>query len=73
LERARGCRVMAEGSQVFYLRIANQADRVTVASILYANGYSVQPVRRKKNGRSYEYLVKFWIGQQDVEDVEVPE
>lgn len=64
---------MPESSQVFYLRIANQADRVTVASILYANGYSIQPVRRKKNGRSYEYLVKFWIGQQDVEDVEVPE
>ena len=55
------------------MRIANQADRVTAASILYANGYSVQPVRRKKNGRSYEYLVKFWIGQQDVDDVEVPE
>ena len=71
--RMMGCRTMEKGSQVFYLRIANQADRVTVASILYANGYSVQPVRRKKNGRSYEYLVKFWIGQQDVEDVEVPE
>lgn len=64
---------MAESPQAFYLRIANQSDRVTVASILYANGYSVQPVRRKKNGRSYEYLVKFWIGQQDVDDVEVPE
>lgn len=64
---------MAESSPVYYLRIANQNDRVTVASILYANGYSVQPVSRKKNGRSYEYLVKFWIGQQDVDDVEVPE
>ena len=64
---------MAESRPVYYLRIANQNDRVTVASILCANGYSVQPVRRKKNGRSYEYLVKFWIGQQDVDDVEVPE
>lgn len=64
---------MADSNQASYLKIANQADRVTVASILYANGYSVQPVRRKKNGRSHEYLVKFWIGQQDVEDVEVPE
>lgn len=64
---------MADSNQASYLKIANQADRETVASILYANGYSVQPVRRKKNGRSYEYLVKFWIGQQDVEDVEVPE
>lgn len=39
---------MAENSPVYYLRIANQNDRVTVASILYANGYSIQPVRCKK-------------------------
>lgn len=64
---------MAESKEVFYLKISNQADRVTVASILYNNGYSVQPVRRRKNGKSFEYLVKYWIGQQDVEAVEVPE
>lgn len=50
---------MAEDSQTSYLRIANQADRRTVASILYANGHSIQPVHLKKNGRSYEHLAKF--------------
>ena len=39
------------------LKIGNEADRVTVASILYKNGYEVKPVRRKKNGKSYEYFV----------------
>lgn len=59
--------------QANYLRIANQADRVTVAAILYNNGYSVQPVRRRKNQKSFEYLVKYWQEPQDVEDTEVPE
>lgn len=59
--------------KVNYLRIANQADRVTVASILYNNGYSVSPAKRKKNGKSFEYLVKYWIAPQEVEEVEVPE
>ena len=64
---------MSEEGKVFYLRIANQADRVTVASILYNNGYSVQPVRQRKNSKSFEYLLKYWIGQRDAEGVEVPE
>ncbi len=65
---------MAE-KEVHYLRIANQADRVTVASILYNNGYSVQPVKRrkKKNQKSFEYLVKYWLEPQEVDDAEVPE
>lgn len=41
------------------LKIGNEADRVTVASILYKNGYEVKPVRLKKNGKSYEYFVAF--------------
>lgn len=41
------------------LRISNEADRVTVASILFNNGYSVQKLRRKKNGKTYEYFVKY--------------
>ncbi len=64
---------MAEAKKAFYLRIANQQDRVTVASILYNNGYSVAPAKRRKNSKSYEYLVKYWIGQQEAEEVEVPE
>lgn len=55
-----------------YLKIASQADRVTVASILFANGYSVQPVKQRKDGKSFEYLVKYWVGQPIVEDTGVP-
>lgn len=54
-----------------YLKIASQADRVTVASILFANGYSVQPVKQRKDGKSFEYLVKYWVGQPIVEDAVV--
>lgn len=61
-----------EENRQHYLRIANPADRVAVASILYNNGYSVQPVRRKKNGKSYEYLVKYWVDKQDIDDTEGP-
>lgn len=42
-----------------YLRIANEDDRVMVASILFKNGYDVAPVRAKKNGRSFEYYVSY--------------
>lgn len=56
--------------EVHYLRIANQADRVTVASILYNNGYSVQPVKRRKNQKSFEYLVKYWLEPQEIDGVE---
>lgn len=63
---------MEKNSQTFYLKIGSEADRVTVASILYKNGYSVQPVKQKKDGRSNEYLVKYWIGEATVEGVEMP-
>ncbi len=65
---------MEDEKNVRYLRIENKADRVTVASILFDNGYSVQPVRRKKNGKSFEYLVKYWVGKRDIdEEVDIPE
>lgn len=60
-------------SEVGYLRVANKEDRKTIAEILYDNGYSVQPVRFKKDGKSFVYLVKYWIGQKEIEPVEVPE
>lgn len=44
-------------NDMILLKNGNEADRVTVASILYKNGYEVKPVRRKKNGKSYEYFV----------------
>lgn len=65
---------MEDEKNIRYLRIENKADRVTVASILFDNGYSVQPVRRKKNGKSFEYLVKYWVGKRDIdEEVDIPE
>lgn len=65
---------MEDEKNVRYLRIESKADRVTVASILFDNGYSVQPVRRKKNGKSFEYLVKYWVGKRDIdEEVDIPE
>ena len=42
-----------------YLRIGNEADRMTIAGILYKNGYSVCLAKSKKNAKSYEYLVKY--------------
>lgn len=50
------------------LKIGNEADRVTVASILYKNGYTVKPVRRKKNGKSYEYYVSYRMNSLDEGD-----
>lgn len=42
-----------------YLKIANEADRTTVAAILFNNGYTVKKGRRKKNNKSYEYFVVY--------------
>ncbi len=42
-----------------YLKIANEADRATVAGVLFRNGYTVRTVRNKKNGKTYEYYVKY--------------
>ena len=49
------------------IRIKNENDRSTIATILYNNGYTVQPVRRKKDGRSYEYYVRFELKPMDDE------
>lgn len=50
---------MNEREKEGVLRISNEADRMTVVAILYKNEYSVSPIRRKKNGRSYEYFIKY--------------
>ena len=42
-----------------YLRIANEADRSTVATLLFKNGYRVSQVRQKRNGKTSEYFVKY--------------
>lgn len=41
------------------LKIGNEADRVTVASILFKNNYEVKTVRKRKNAKSYEYYVGY--------------
>lgn len=72
MEKEESENVMDGAEKAKYLKIASQADRVTVAPILFANGYSVQPVKQRRDGKSFEYLVKYWVGQPIVEDAEVP-
>ena len=50
---------MNELDSVGYLRIANEADRATVATLLFKNGYRVSQVREKRRGKTYEYFVKY--------------
>ncbi len=52
-----------------FIKIGNEPDRVAVASILFKNGYTVSMVRQKKNGKAYEYFVKYRkqsAGEQEV-------
>lgn len=59
---------MGNVGEMGYLRVGNEADRVTLASILYKNGYTVRPVRRKKNNKSYEYYVYYQMNSLDEEE-----
>ena len=45
-------------SDVGYLKMKSEADRVEVATLLFKSGYAVKTVRCKVNGR-YEYFVKY--------------
>ena len=49
-----------------YLRIANENDRIEVAGVLFKNGYTVKLVRKKKNGKSYEYYVGYESMDKDI-------
>ncbi len=51
-----------------YLKIGSGPDRITAASILLNNGYSVAIARKKKTGKQSEYYI-----QATLENVEVPE
>ena len=53
-----------------YIRIANENERAEVAKILYKNGYSISPVRKKKNGKSYEYYVGYEMKSRDLDEDE---
>nr|DAG11178.1 MAG TPA: hypothetical protein [Caudoviricetes sp.] len=50
--------VVSESEKHGILQISNEADRMTVSSILFKNGYSITPVRRKK-GRSKVYFIRY--------------
>ena len=56
----------AEIGDVGYLRIGNAEDRAAVAEILYKNGYTVSPARKKK-GKSFEYYVRYEIRDMEEE------
>ena len=58
---------MDEFAKSGYLKIANENDRQAVASILFKNGYTVRTVRAKKNGKTYEYFVRYEKNPLDIE------
>ncbi len=63
---------MDELCETGYLKIKNADDRIAVATILFKNGYTVRPVRNKKNGRTYEYFVKYSkLNQDDISEGEI--
>lgn len=41
------------------INISREEDRLTMASILVKNGYTVRQSRRKKKGNAYEYCIEF--------------
>lgn len=51
-----------------FLKISNETDRATVATILYRNGYTVDTKRRKKNGKTFEYYVHYEMKDSDIKE-----
>lgn len=62
--------MQAEMGDVGYLRIETAEDRDAVVGILFRNGYTVSPMRRKRSGRSYEYYVKYELRNREMEEEE---
>ena len=61
---------MAEFESGGYIKIKNETDRIALASILFKNGFVVSTVRRKKNGKTYEYYVKYSEEPLDIKEEE---
>lgn len=57
-----------EIGDVGYLKIDNNEDRIAVASVLLTNGYTVSIVRKKKNGKAYEYYVKYELMDRNMDE-----
>lgn len=53
-----------------FLRIENGDDRAMVASVLFKNGYTVSTTRKKRNGKAYEYYVKYELRDREMSDNE---
>ena len=51
-----------------YLKIGNAEDREAVVTILARWGYAVQIMRKKRNGKSFDYYVRY-----EVRPVDIPE
>lgn len=62
---------MLEGEKLGYLSIDRLEDRATVCAILYRNGYTVSPVRRKVK-KTNEYLLKFEKNPIDLDEGDLP-
>ena len=52
-------------SRIGALKISNEQDRLTVASILLKNGYAVS-VRKEKVGSKYDYSVIYSTSTSDL-------
>ena len=51
-----------------YLRVENKEDREIVGNILFRNGYTVSTVRQKRNGKTYEYFVKYELRSRELSE-----
>ena len=61
---------IGEIGEIGYLKIDNGEDRAKVAGILFNNGYTVSIARRKKNGKTYEYFVKYELKPREIDENE---
>ena len=53
-----------------FLRIENGDERAMVAGILFKNGYTVSTTRKKRNGKTYEYFVKYELKDREMAENE---
>ena len=47
------------------IKVANEDDRVEMGRILLKNGYRVCLERKRKNGKSYEYYVRYGMSDEE--------
>jgi len=47
------------------IKVANGEDRLIVGKILLDNGYKVQIERKRKNGKTYEYYIRYGMSDEE--------